>query len=59
MSGKELVVQFMHVLKNEEENLRKNNIVINAQLQYNLGLQTTLKALAADYDNQKRKKLKK
>lgn len=55
MSSEELVVQFMQVLKNEEDNLRKNHTIIGAQLQYNLNLQETLKKLTVDYDDQKAK----
>jgi len=53
MSSEELVIQFMQVLKDGEENLRKTHTVISAQLQYNLNLQETLKKLAAECDDQK------
>ena len=55
MASEDLIVQLMQVLKNDETSLKQNHVAINAQLQYNLNLQKTMKKLAAEYDAQKKK----
>ncbi len=55
MSSEDLIVQLMQVLKNDETSLKQNHVIINAQLQYNLKLQESVKKLAAEYDAQKKK----
>jgi len=57
MSGEDFVAKLIQILKNEEENLRKNYIIINAQLQYNLKLQETLKELIVKHTTQNKTKV--